>query len=135
MRVAADKGHARERETALGTHNVNDAVVVLAHAEVAETELFGVLCQRLHLSATNGVLNGLILIVGGGVVVGHAIDLLGTEAFDAAVAHTLECLRRRYLVGIETIDVELGWSIGYNLHHVGVPYLVKQSVHKSLYVE
>lgn len=71
------RGHAR-------TDDVDDAVVVGIHGEVGEAEVLTVLGEGVYLRAANGILDLLVLIVGRGVVVGHAVDLLRAEALDAA---------------------------------------------------
>ena len=124
MGVAADDGHAGQRESLLGTHDVDDAVVLGAHGEVLDAELLAVAFQRLHLLAAHGVVDALLLVAGG-VVVGHGHDVLGAEHLDALVAQGVEGLRTRHLVGIEAVNIQLCGSVLHVLHHVGIPYFVE----------
>ena len=128
VRVAAHDGHAGQREGLLGTHHVDDAVVAGAHGEVADAELLTVLPERLHLLAAYGVVDALLLVAGG-VVVGHGHDALGAEGLDTLVAQGVEGLRRGHLVSVEAVDVELSGAVLHVLHDVGVPDFIEKCLH------
>ena len=125
VRVAADNGHARQREALLRAHHMDDAVVGRHHAVVGQSELAGITLQRVHLLLRHGVGDGFVLVVSGRVVVGHAVNLSRTEALQTARTQTVESLRRCHLVTIEPVNIKLCGTVGHNLHHVLVPYLVE----------
>ena len=79
MTVATDDGHAGKCEPALGTDDVDDTVLGMHHAEVSYAEVCRVLGQGVDLGTRYGVFDGFVLIVGGGVMVGHAEDAVGAE--------------------------------------------------------
>ena len=104
---------------------MDDTVVFGHHAIVGETEVGGILCQCIHLLLGYRVLDGFVLIVGGSVMVGHTVDMVGTEALESSLPHTCECLWRRHLVTIEAVDVKLCGTVFNLLYDVLVPDLVK----------
>ena len=65
-------------------------------------------------------------------MVGHSENLLRAQDADAFVAKRVERLRRRNLVEIQTVDIELGGTIGHVLHDMSIPNLVKKSLHELL---
>ena len=128
VRVSAHDGHAWQGQGFLGTHDVDDAVVLGAHSEMRDAKLLAVVGKCLHLPATNWVVDA-FLLVAGSVVVGHGIDVVGTEYSDMFVPQSVECLRACYFVRIEPIYVQLCGTVFHVLHYVAVPYLVEESVH------
>ena len=102
--VAAHDGHAGQGESFLRTYDVNDAVVLVHHAVVFQAELVGVFLQGVYLFARYGVFNRFVLVVGGCIVVGHAVDALGAEAFQAAGSQAGKGLRTGDFVTIEAVD-------------------------------
>ena len=90
-----------------------------------QSEVGSILCQRVHLLLGYRILDGLVLIVRGGIMIRHAIDLRGTEALQAACPHAIESLGRGDLMTVEAIDIQLGGAIADLLHHVLIPDLVK----------
>ena len=125
VRVATDDGHARQRQAALGTNDVDDAVLGVHHAEVRQAEVLSVLSQSIYLSARHGVFYRFVLVVRRRIMVGHAIDVVGAETPQPAPPHALEGLRTGDLVAVEAVDVELCGAVLHLLHHVGVPDFVE----------
>ena len=123
--VATHDGHTGQREPLLGTHHVDDAIVGVHHTVVGQPKLSRIALEGLHLSPRYRVGYRLVLVVGGDVVVGHAVDLSGTEALQSPSAEAVESLRRGDLVTVESVDVQLGGAVGNLLYHVAVPNLVK----------
>jgi hypothetical protein len=62
-------------------------------------------------------------------MVGHAENLLGAQAPDAAFTQAVEGLGRSDFVAVETVDVKLYGAVFNLLNHMFVPDLVKESVH------
>ena len=62
------------------------------HAIVCQSELLGILCQRRNLLGTDGVLDRLVLVVRWRIVVGHAENVVGTEALQSASPHAVKSL-------------------------------------------
>ena len=83
---------------------MNDAIVLVHHAVVFQAELVGVFLQRVYLVARYGVFNRFVLVVGGCIVVGHAVDALGAEALQAAGSQAGKGLRTGDFVTIEAVD-------------------------------
>ena len=121
VRIAANYRHSGQTQAFLGTNHVDDAVILRHHTVVSQSELFGVLSQRVHLLLRYRIFNKFILIVRWRIVVGHAVNLLGAETFQSASPHTVESLRRCHLVAIQAVDVKLCGSVFYLLHHVLIP--------------
>ena len=129
VRVAANNGHTRQRQSSFRTYNVNDAVLGIHHAEVCQAKILGILCQRIYLCTRNRVFNRLVLIMRRRVMIGHAKYLLRTETTKAAGTQTFESLRTGYLVAIEAVNVKLCRAILHLLYHVGIPYFIKECIH------
>ena len=72
---------------------MDDAVVFRKHAVVRQSELGGILRQRVHLFLRYRILDGFVLIMSRGVMVWHTIDLLGTETLQSPAPHPVEGLR------------------------------------------
>ena len=125
MRVTAHDGHSRKRKTLLRTYDVDDTIVLRHHAVVGKTKFSGILRQCVNLLLGYRVLDGFVLIVGRSVMVGHTVDMVGTEALESSLPHTSECLWRRHLVAIETVDVKLCGTVFYLLNDVLVPDFIK----------
>jgi hypothetical protein len=123
--VAAYDGHTREGETTLRAYYMNYTVARVKHAIVGEAKVFGILSQSIDLLLADGVLDGLVLIVCGRIVVGHAVDMVGAEALEASPAQSGKCLRAGHLVAVETVDIELRRSVFDDLYDVLVPDFVK----------
>ena len=130
MRVTAYDGHARQRQSALRTYDVDNAVLFVHHTEMGQSKLLGIAGQRIHLCLAHRVFDGLVLVVSRRVVVRHTVDLLWAKALQATTAHTFKSLRTGHLMAIESVDIELSGTIFHLLHHVGIPNLIKKSVHK-----
>ena len=90
-----------------------------------QAEVCRVLCQRVYLLAAYWVGDGLVLVVGGSVVVGHTDNLLRTETAQTTLSHPVEGLWRRYFMTVETVNVQLCGAIGHVLYHVGIPDFVE----------
>ena len=99
MGVAADNRHARQGESLLRPDDVDDAVVFRAHGEVAYAVFLTVVLEGLHLFAPDGVVDDLLLVAGG-VVVGHGYDLLRAEDPQSLVPQCVEGLRAGHLMGV-----------------------------------
>lgn len=79
VRVAADDGHAGEREALLGADDVHDTLPLVAHPKVVEPERLAVRLERVDLQLGLGVLDPARAVGRGHVVVGG-----GEDAVDAA---------------------------------------------------
>ena len=124
--VAADDGHARQRESLFGAYDVDDAIVARVHGKMRQMEVAGVACQCFHLTGRDWVLDGLVLVVRGRVMVRHTENLLRTETLNAALTEAFESLWRGDLMAVEAVNIELGGTVGDVLDDVGIPYLVEE---------
>ena len=104
---------------------MDDTIVLRHHTVVRQSEVCRVLRQRVHLRLRYRILDGLVLIVRRRVMIGHAVDLLRTEALQPSGPHAFERLWRGHLVTVQTVDIELCRSVLHLLHHVPVPNLIK----------
>ena len=127
--VAADDGHAGQRQAALGADDMDDSVLGMHHAEVRETKFGCVLLKRVDLGARYGILDGFVLIVRGSVVVGHAKNLVGAEDAQLATAKSGEGLGARHFMTVKAVDIELRRAVGHGLDDVGVPDFVEKGIH------
>jgi hypothetical protein len=84
---------------------VYDAVFWVHHAEVSEAEVGSIFCEGVDLGAAHGVGNLHVLVVSGGVVVGHAEYALWAKAFETALAHAFEGLRACHFVTVKAVNV------------------------------
>ena len=111
---------------------MDDAIVFVHHAIVRQSEVLGILGQRVNLLGRDGVCDGLVLVVGGCVVVGHAEDVVGTETFQSTGSHAVESLGRCHLVTVEAVDIQLGRTVVDNLYDMLVPNLIKECIHRLI---
>ena len=65
-------------------------------------------------------------------MVGHAVDVVGAEGFEAALTHAGEGLRTGHLVHVQAVDIQLVGAILDVLHHVAVPDFVEECVHGGI---
>ena len=105
-----------------------DAIILAAHGKVLYAKLLTILCQSLHLFASNRVMDS-ILLVAGCVMVGHSHHPLWAEYLEPLVSECVKCLRTGYLMGIESVYIELCGAVGHVLHHMCIPYLVEECIH------
>ena len=103
---------------------MDDAVVLRTHREVADAELLAVGGKRLHLLASDGVVDA-FLLVAWRVMVGHSEDVVGAESLDAFIAKRVESLRTRHLVRIQAVDIKLCGTVRNVLNDMLIPYLIK----------
>ena len=94
-----------------------------------EAELTSVSLEQVDLSFRHRVGDGFVLVVCGGVVVGHTEHLLRAEAFQSALPQSVEGLWRGHFMTIQPVDIELRGTVVDDLHHVLVPDFIKKSVH------
>ncbi len=83
---------------------MNDAIVACAHRKVADAKFGTILLERLHLLATDRVVDD-FLLVAGRIVVGHCKNLCRPEHANAFVAQRVERLRTRHFVSVQTVYV------------------------------
>ena len=125
MRIAAYNGHSGQRETSFGSYHVDDAVLRIHHAEMCQTEFLGICGKCINLRLTDRIFDRLVLIVSGCIMVGHAEDTVGAEAFQSSRTHSFESLRRCHLMTVKPIDIKLfGTSVNI-LYYMTVPNLVE----------
>ena len=124
--VAADDRHARLGETQLRADDVDDALVEVAERVQPDTELLGVLAQRLDLGAGDGVLDRLVPVDGRDVVVLGRDGQVGAADGPAAEPQPIERLRAGDLVDEVQVDVEEVGFAGHRPYDVLVPDLLGQ---------
>ena len=122
--VAADDGHARQREALFGAHHVDDALTAVELVVILDAELGGVDGQLRHLLAALGILNALGAIGGRHVVIDHGERLARLVHLAAGRPQALEGLRAGHLVHEMAVDVEERSAVGLRLDHVVVEDLV-----------
>src|SRR5580704_9317811 len=68
--IATDDGRARQRPALLGPHDMNDALTVVVHRKIFDTEVARVLFQRGDLMRGLSVRDALAAVRGGNIVIG-----------------------------------------------------------------
>ena len=125
MRISANDRHARQSQSTLRTHHMDDSVLRVHHPVMSQAEFFGILLQRIHLSPRNRVFNRLVLIVCRSVMVGHAEHFFGTQHFQPPCTKPCKRLRAGHFVAIQPINIKLRRTVLDRSHHVRIPYFVK----------
>jgi hypothetical protein len=126
--VTADDRHAGLGEAQLRADHVHDALVAVAHRGQPDTELGGVLPQRLDLRPADRVGDGREDVEGRDVVVLGRHREVGAADRAAGGPETVEGLRAGHLVHQVQIDVEqVGLTRGA-AHHVGLVDLLRQGL-------
>ena len=103
--IATDNRHAWQREPLFRPDDVDDAVVLIHHAIVCQSEVSGISGECIHLFLRYGVLDGLVLIMSGCIMIRHTENLPGTETLQTTSPHTIESLRRGHFVTIQPVDI------------------------------
>ena len=101
------------------------SVIRSTHTEMPYAELRAVTLQSLHLLATHRILNT-VLVIGRGVMVRHGEYFLRAAHPQFLVPQGIESLGSGHLMAVQTVYVKLRRTVGDYLHHVRIPYLVKQ---------
>ena len=123
--IPADDGHSREGQSPLRADDVDDTVARVHHPEMLQPELLGIRLQSLDLTAGNRVFDFLVLVVGRGIVVRHAENPFRTQRADAPAAKAVKCLRAGHFVAVESVDIELDWTVVDCVHDMRVPDFIK----------
>ena len=110
--VAAHDGHARQRAPLLGSDDVHDALPGIAHREVDDAELLGVLAQHLHLPGRDRVGDRLIDVGGRHVVVLGCHGEIGPPHRPTRQPQPVERLRAGDLVHEVQVDVQQVGLVG-----------------------
>ena len=104
--VAADDGHAGEREALLGPDDVDDALAAVELVEILDAEILGVLGERRDLDRRFRIVDAVAAVGGRHVVVDDGERLLRRAHLPAGQAQALEGLRARHLVDEVPVDIE-----------------------------
>ena len=108
---------------------MDDSVAGIHHPEMGQAEFLRIGGKSVNLFFGNRVLNRFVLVMGRGVVVRHAEDLLRAETFQAPGLHPFESLRAGHLMAIKAVNIKLCRSVLDDIHHVRIPNLVNKCVH------
>ena len=125
MRITAHNRHTRQSQSAFRTHHMDNAVFLIHHAEMLQTEIFRILSQRIHLHLRNSILDRFILIVRRRIVVGHTEYLFRTETFNTSGTQSGKSLRAGYFMAVKPVYVKLRGAVLNLLHNVGIPNFIK----------
>ena len=126
--VAAHDGGARQRSTLLGTDDVDDALVRVAHRVQGDPELGGVGPHRVDLLGRDRVGDRLVDVGRRDVVVLGRHGELGAAHGAPTQAQAVEGLRAGDLVDEVEVDVQQVRFAGRGVHQVAVPDLLRQRV-------
>ena len=126
--VAAHHGHPRQGAALLGCDHVDDALQRIAHREVDDPELGGVLTEHLHLAGGDQIGDRLVDVRGGNVVVFGGHREVGAAHGAAAEAEPVEGLRTGDFVHQMQVDVEQVGLVGCFVHEVALPDLLGQGL-------
>ena len=123
--VAADDGHAGQREALLGPDDVDDALAAVVLRIIFDAEIGGVLGQRLDLDAAFLVLDAELAVRRGRhVVVDDGQRLFRMPDLAAGQAQAFEGLRAGHLVDEMAVDVEQAGAVVLAVDDVVVEDLV-----------
>ena len=126
--VAAHHGHARQGAALLGSDDVNDALTGIAHREVDDAELLGVLAQHLDLAGRDRIGDRLVDVLGRHVVVLGGHREVGATHGTTGQPQPVEGLRAGDLVHEVQIDVQQIGFVGSSVHDVARPQLLRARV-------
>ena len=123
--VAADDGHARQREALFRTDDVDDALALVACRIIFDAEFGGIGGQRFHLDAAFLVLDA-EMAVGRGrhIVVDDGERLFRRADLTAGHAQAFERLRAGDFVDQVAVDIEKTGAVGLFVDEMVVPDLV-----------
>ncbi len=125
MAVAADDGHAGQREALLGADDVDDALADIVLGIIFDAEILGVPGQRLDLDAAFLVLDAeLALRRGRDIVIDHGQRLFRMPDLAAAHPQALEGLRAGHFVDEMAVDIEQAGAVVLAVDDVVVEDLV-----------
>ena len=105
---------------------MHDALAGVAHREVDDAELGGVLAQHLDLAGRDGVGNRLVDVGRGHVVVFRGDGEVGAAHTAARKTQAVERLRAGDLVHEVQVDVEQVGFAGRAVDEVALPHLLRQ---------
>ena len=125
MRVAAYDCHARQGQSAFRTYHMDNAVLLVHHAEMLQPEVFRIPGKRIHLRLRNRVFNRLVLIVRRRIMVGHTEYLFRAETLNPPCTQSGKSLRTGYFMAIKPVYVKLCRAVFNLLHNVGIPNFIK----------
>ena len=126
--VAADDGHAGQRETPFRPDDVHDPLAWVAAAVQADAELLAVAGQRVHLRSRDRIRERLVERRGRHVVVHRGDGEVGPADLATVEPQAVERLRRGHLVDEVEIDIEEVWLALSSAHDMAFPHLVRQGL-------
>jgi hypothetical protein len=126
VRVAADDRHARAACSPSPADDVDDALVVAAHAVEGDLVLLAALGQLRDQVLRQRVEDADLRVVGRDDVVDGRDGAVGPADLEAAVPEPLERLGRGHLVDQVQVDVEDGRAVGLRDDDVLVPDLLEE---------
>ena len=125
--VAAHDRHARQGAALLGADDVHDALAGIAHREVGDAELGGVLAQHLDLAwPRSGRRSAGRCARSGRCGPRWRSVRSGRRTRAAAEPQPVERLRAGDLVDEVQVDVQQVGFVGCGVHHVAFPHLLRQ---------
>jgi hypothetical protein len=128
MRVAADHGHAGQRRTLLRPDHVHDALAPVGHSELDDAVLLAVLVKRLDLQPGYRVGDAMRAVGGGHIVISHGEIGGYAPRLAPGESETFERLRAGDFVDQMPVDIEQRRAVVFDVHHVGLPELVVESL-------
>ena len=124
--VAADNGQARLRQPELGANHVHNALQRAEAVLEPNTELFTVALERVKLSFSDGIGDGLRQRPRRCVVIHRRDRQIWTTHAAAGEPQALKGLRRRDFVDQVQIDVEQRGLARHVAHDVSVPDFLEE---------
>ncbi len=128
MTVAAHHGGSGLRQAELRSDHMHDALVEIAHAVQANSELLAISAQGVDLSLGHRICDRLVDVDRRNVVVLGGNRQVGTAQLASRQAKSVECLGARHFVNEVEIDVDEVGILPLPFHdNVVVPHLLGES--------
>ncbi len=132
--VTTDDGHPRQGGPLLRADHMDDALTDIAHLELGDAEVVGILVQSLHLGTGHRIGNPPVAVCGRHIVVGHRHIGIDSPWPPPCQFQPLKGLRRGHLVQQLAVDIEQCAAVLFRADHVRIPELVVKglSSHDSI---
>ncbi len=128
VRIPANHGDTRQRETLFGTNNVHDTLADIAHRQIFDAEFFCVGFECCDLNGRFRIGDASRAIGGGHIVIGHGQRHFGAAHFAARHAQTFKRLRARHLMHKVAVDIKHAGLARHLIDQMRIPDFVVQSL-------
>ena len=125
MRIATHHRHAGQGQALFRADDMDDALADIVHLEFGNAEFGAIGIERFHLQARHRIGNALRAIGRRHVVIGHGNRRIGSTRDTVGQLEAFEGLRAGDFVHQMAIDIKQRGAVVLDMHHMGVPQLLK----------